>query len=199
MSDELLAEIRRLKAENKKLTDGLSELSGELKEVRGEARDRRHEARTLAQQLAEVAADRDQWKTKVETDPEGWQARVDELRGTVRSLRHERCYEAVARQLKVSDPTKLADLLKLSGHAPEADEPDEAQISETFRAALQGRPWLVDDEAGASTQAPGGANANADAAGIPAEPGGRPGPGADRGQSLSSTTGPARSKVPGRL
>jgi hypothetical protein len=196
MSDELQAAIERLRAENAKLSASLAELSGELKDVRGEARDRRHESRTLAQQLAEVAAERDRWKTQVEADPGAWQARVDQLSGTIRTLRHERAYENVARRLRINDPTKLADLLKLSGHTPAADEPDEAQITQTFQEVLKGRPWLVDAEAGASTRAPGGATATRAAT---TEPSGKPGPGADRGQSLASTTSPARTKTPGRL
>src|SRR5258707_1306061 len=118
MSDELNAEIERLKAENKRFADDLSSLTDELKEVRHEARDRRHENKSLAQQLAELATDRDFWKARSEQDPEGLKVQLQESQGTIRAMKHERAYEKIATGLKVTDPAKLADLLKLAGHTP---------------------------------------------------------------------------------
>jgi hypothetical protein len=48
MSDELQAEVDRLKALNEKLAKHLVDAHDDLKEVRGEARDRRHENKSLA-------------------------------------------------------------------------------------------------------------------------------------------------------
>jgi hypothetical protein len=199
MSDELTAEIERLRAENARLTKDLAGAHDDLKVVRAEARDRRHENKTLAQQLAELATDRDGWKAKAETDPAEWQEKLDAAHGTVRAMKHERAYEKVAKGLKVTDPAKFADLLKLAGHTPEGNEPDEVKIAETFQDALKGRPWLVDAESpkpapGGATNAPGGA-IGATTETKPAVPG----PGSDRGQSVSSTTSQPASRVSGRL
>jgi hypothetical protein len=198
MSEELQAEIARLKSDNAKLTTDLASLGDELKDVRHEARDRRHEAKGLAQQLAELTTDRDRFKAAAEADPEDLRKQVADHQGTIRGLKHERAFERVARTLKVSDPVKYADLLTVARYAPEGDEPDESRIAATFGEALKGRPWLVDaepkqPEPGGSTTAPGGAGAT-DAA-RPAVPG----PGADRGQSVSSPQGQPANRIAGRL
>src|SRR3954469_23090569 len=129
MSEELQAEIERLKAENAKLAKDLAASHDDLKEVRGEARDRRHETKSLTQQLAEAAAERDRFKAAAEADPENLRKEIDGYKATVRALTHERAFERVARVLKVSDPVKLADLQKVVGYTPEGDEPDEARIA----------------------------------------------------------------------
>lgn len=195
MSDELTAEIERLKAENKKLATDLASIGDELKDVRHEARDRRHENKTLTTQVAELSADRDKWKGQAEQDPDNLRKEVEAHKGTVRTMKHERAFEKVAAALKVNDQAKRADLFKLAGYAPEGDEPDEAKITATFQEALKGRSWLVDQPApGGATTAPGGANgAGSNGAG------GKPGPGNDRGQSLNEAPSQARERAPGRL
>jgi predicted nucleic acid-binding Zn-ribbon protein len=69
MSDELQAEVDRLKKLNEKLAKDLVSAHDDLKEVRGEARDRRHENKSLAQQLADLTAERDDYKVKAEATP----------------------------------------------------------------------------------------------------------------------------------
>lgn len=196
MSDELQAEVDRLKALSDKLAKDLVAAHDDLKEVRGEARDRRHENKALAQQLAELTAQRDQFKAAAEAQPDDLRKEIDGHRQVIRQLRHEKAYEAVAKGLKVSDPARLADLAKLAAYQPDADEPDPAKIEATFREALKGRPWLVDQPAAdAATTAPGGAP-GATTTQAPAVPG----PGSDRGQSPSdSTTSAPPSKPAGRL
>jgi hypothetical protein len=184
----------------RKLVTALSkerdDLAGELKETRGEARDRRHEAKGLAAQVEALTKERDTFRATAETTAGDWQTKIDALSGTIRGLKHERAFAKVAGTLKVSDPTKQADLVKLAGYAPEGDEPDEARITASFQEALKGRAWLVDapPAPGGATNAPGGAGATQ------AQSGGKPGPGADRGQSTQSESrSQPEGRVPGRL
>ena len=72
----------------------------------------------------------------------------------------------------------VADLVKLAGYQPQGEEPDEAKIMASFQEALRGRAWLIDvpnekPAPGGAKDAPGGAGATQ------AQPGGKPGPGAD--------------------
>lgn len=194
MSEELQKEIDRLKAENAKLTRELAGVHEDLKEVRGEARDRRHEGKKLAEQLDALAKERDQFKLKAEADPEGLKGQVNELTGKLRDVSHRTAFAKVAQDLKVSDPTKIADLYALSGYKAEADQPDEAKLVETIQTALKGRPYFLDTAAGAAQTAPGGAGATT------AQLGGKPGPGAERGQSVTSEgKSLAPGHIPGRL
>ncbi len=191
MSEELQKEIDRLKAENAKLARDLAGAHDDLKEVRGEARDRRHEGKKLVEQLEALTKERDEFKTKAEADPEGLRKNLTDAQGVIRSLKHDGAFARVAKDLKVNDPAKFTDLVKLAAYQPEGDDPDEAKITAAFQEALKARPWLVDAEstpaAGAAKAASGGANGA-----TTAQPGGKPGPGADRGQSVESkalTTG----------
>jgi hypothetical protein len=200
------AEVERLRAENARISRALEEKESELKEVRGEARDRRHDNKRqlelvegLRKQVDELTTDRDGWKVKAEATTGDWQSRIDDLAGKLRGMKHDRSFEKVARELKVGDPTKLADLIKLAAHPVEEDEPDEEEITAAFRAVLKGRPWLLDPEpaqpaAGAAPHAPGGT----DGAATPHRVG-RPGIGADRGDSLSTASRPAKERIPGRF
>jgi hypothetical protein len=194
MIEELQAEIERLKAENGKLVKDLSGAHDDLKEVRAEARDRRHENKNLAQQVVELTTVRDKFKAAAEADPENFRKVIEDHRATIRDLKHERAFEKVARALKITDPVKFADLRKIAGVSPEGDEPDESKITATFQEVLEGRPWLVDAEPGGSTIVPGGANG----AKPETTPGG-PGPGSDRGQSVSSTASQPANRLSGRL
>src|SRR5690349_18449631 len=110
MSDELNAEIARLKAANDKLQKDLASSHDDLKEVRAEARDRRHENKGLTQQLESITKERDDFKVKAETDPAAWQSKLADAHAQIRTLKHDRAYEAVARDLKVTNPVKFADL-----------------------------------------------------------------------------------------
>ena len=190
MSDELKAEVERLKNENLKLAADAKSFSDELREVRGEARDRRHENKALAAQLTELTAERDSFRAKAETTAGEWQAKIDQLTGNLRGLKHECAFETVAKQLKVTDPTRLADLVKLSGFAPQDDEPDHEKITGSFAAALKDRTWLLDTEPttpAPTTPAPADAGKPAAEAAPPgpAAPA-PPAPGSDRGGSPAS-------------
>jgi hypothetical protein len=193
--DDLQKEIDRLKAENQKLARDLAGAHDDLKEVRGEARDRRHETKTLKEQLEALAKERDEIKVKSEADPEGLRNALAHAQGVIRGLKHDSAFTRVAKRFKVTDPTKFADLVKLAAYQPEGDEPDETKIATTFQEVLKGRSWLIDAEpAGAGKPAAGAAVAT------PAQPSGKPGPGAERGQSVSSEgNSMARERAPGRL
>lgn len=184
MSAELQAEIDRLKAENAKLTKDLTGAHDDLKEVRHEARDRRHENKTLAEQMAALFTERDTLKAKAAEDPEGLKARLAEAHGKIRESDHKAVFAKVAAKHKVSDPAKVNDLWSLSGYKPEADQADEAKLTEVIGGALKGRPWFLDNTAaGAATTASGGAHGT-----TAAQSAGTAGPGADRGQSVTSTS-----------
>ena len=194
MSEELQKEIDRLKAENAKLSHDLAGAHEDLKEVRGEARDRRHEGKKLAEQLEQLAKERDEFKLKAEQDPEGLKSRLVETEGKLRDVAHRTAFAKVAAGLKVTDPTRVNDLYALSGYKAEADQPDEAKLVETIQTALKGRPHFLDTAPGAAQTAPGGAGATT------AQLGGKPGPGAERGQSVTSEgKSLAPGRIPGRL
>ena len=176
MSEELQKEIDRLKAENAKLARDLSGAHEDIKEVRGEARDRRHEGKKLAEQLEALTKERDEFKGKAEQDPEGLKTQVAELSGKLRDVAHRAAFAAVAKGLKVSDPTKVDDLYALSGYKAEADQPDEAKLVETIQGALKGRPHFLDTAPGGAQTAAGAAGATQDAGRREARPRRRAGP-----------------------
>jgi len=186
--DTSAEDLSALKKQLKALTEERDSLLSDLKDVRHEARDRRHEAKGLAEQLGTLAAERDDYKGKAETTTADWQAKVDALTGTVRGLKHEQTYAKIAQGLNVKDEAKFADLVKLAAYQPETDDPDEAKITTAFSEALKGRPWLADSNstaaaAGAATHASGGANGATTQTAA-----GKAGVGADRGQSVSTTS-----------
>lgn len=192
--EELQAEVARLNKLNESLAGETVDLRDELKTVRAEARDRRHENKTLSQQLAEIATERDTFKQRAEAEPNALQGRIDELTGKIRERDHKDAFAQIAKTLKVSDPARQADLWSLAGYKAEGDAPDATKIAETIKGALKGRSWLVDASAAeAAPTAPGGAPVTA------APPSGRPGPGSDRGQSLSQQSSQARERPVGRL
>jgi hypothetical protein len=142
-----------------------------------------------------LAKERDELWVRAEADPDGLRKTIEAHAATIRGLKHEAAYARVAKALRVNDATRFADLVKLAAYQPEGEEPDETKIATAFTEALKGRPWLVDaTPAGAGTTAAGAAGT------ATASHGGKPGPGADRGQSTSSeSNSPPRERIPGRL
>jgi outer membrane murein-binding lipoprotein Lpp len=203
----LQAEVDRLRSENRKLMAEVADLGNDLKEVRAEARDRRHEAKSLNQQVADLTADRDKLRSAAGADPDGLKSALAEAQATIRTMKHEQAFTRVARELKVSDPDRLADLITVAKYAPAGDEPDDAKIAESFKAALERRPYLLDTTpgAGAPQHGAGAPKAAAGAAnGAPStadRPGAilKPGPGADRGQSQSTAPDRLSEANPGRI
>jgi predicted RNase H-like nuclease (RuvC/YqgF family) len=199
MSEEMQTqsnlELTQLRKQVKDLALENGGLKDELKEVRGESRDRRHQLKERDAVIEGLTRERDELKVKSEQDPDGLRKQVADHQAVIRGLKHERSFEKVARTLSVNDPAKFADLVKLAGYQPEGEEPDEAKIAASFQEALKGRAWLVDQPAAdAAKIAPGGANGEATV-----QFGARPGPGADRGQSLSSGQGQTTERISGRL
>jgi hypothetical protein len=187
---DVQAEIARLRAENAKLARDLAGAHDDIKEVRGEARDRRHEGKKLAEQLEAIAKERDEFKGRAEADPEQLKATVAELAGKLRTIAHFNAFATIAKGLKVTDDGKIKDLFALSGYKPEGDEPDQSKLAETIAETLKGRPHFLDTAAGAAPAAPGGAGATT------GQLGGKPGPGSERGQSVSTES---KSLPPGRI
>jgi hypothetical protein len=201
MSEELQKEIDRLKAENSKLSNSLASAHEDLKEVRGEAKDRRLEGRKLTEQLAELAAERDKFKVAAQDDPEGLKAQVTELSGRLRDVAHRTAFAKVAAGLKVTDPTKVADLYALSGYKAESDTPDEKKMAGVVQEALKGRPHYLDTAAAAAQQGSGGAQVASRGAGVTVEQARQwRAPGSERGQSThTESSSPPRERIPGRL
>ena len=119
MSDDLQKEIDRLKAEAStqraaidKLTRDLAGAHDDLKEVRGEARDRRHEGKKLAEQLDAVSKERDEFKTKAESDPEGLRKSLSDAHGVIRGAQASTAAFSPTwrRGLKVNDAREIRRL-----------------------------------------------------------------------------------------
>ena len=163
VSNPLQAEFDRLKGDN-------ARLARELEEANAEAAKRRHESKALEKQVQDATKAAEQ---------------LDTLRATVRTMKHEKTYQSVAKGLKVTDAGKFADLVAVSGYKPEADEPDESKIAEAFKATLKVRPWLLDQTEAGASQAEAGASNGATT--THTKPASTPGPGADRGQSHQET------------
>ena len=201
MSEELQKEIDRLKAENTKLSNALAGAHDDLKEVRGEAKDRRLENRKLAEQLDTLAGERDKYKVAAETDPEGLKATNAELSGKLRDVNHRSVFAKVAAGLKVTDPTKVADLYALSGYKAESDTPDEKKMAGVVQEALKGRPHYLDTAADAAKAGASGATAGSRGPGVTVEQARQwRAPGSERGQSThQESSSPPRERIPGRL
>jgi hypothetical protein len=194
-ADTLKGERDRLAAQVISLNETLEAKNGEVGRRRHETRAAEKERDDLAAAMEALKGERDTLKTRIESEPNEYKAKVDELTGQLRSIKHDVAYRNVLKTLKVSDPAKQADLLKLAEYKPEADEPDETKIIEVFGSALKGRPWLVDAEPAATTTAAPTTTTTAAPASrangattTPAVATGKPGPGSDRGQSLSQST-----------
>jgi hypothetical protein len=195
-TDDLTKEIERLKSENRKLAGELSDATEELKSTRAEARDRRHELKAQKEAFDALTKERDQFKAQAALDPENLRAQLADATGKLRERDHRDAFAKVAKAQKVTDPNRIADLYALSGYKPDGDQADEAKLTEVITAALKGRPHFLDPPpAGAGTTAPGGAQgANG------AQPSGKPGPGAERGQSTQTEgSSTPRERIPGRL
>lgn len=172
------AEIARKTAECDRLAREYAASQDENSKLRGEQRDRRHDNKGLADQLAALTAERDQYKTKAEMTGADWQAKIDEADRTISQLKHQKVFSKVAQAFKVNDPAKLADLIKLASYQPETGEPDEVKIAAAFQETIKSRPWLQDTPAPPPV-APMGTNGHH----FP------PGPGSDRGVSISGDSG----------
>jgi hypothetical protein len=199
-TDTAAADLEALQRAISALTTERDGLRDELRDTRHEARDRRHEAKGLAEQLIAATKERDEFRARAETDPDGLRKALAETQGLVRTLKHAQAFAKVAGSLNVKDGTKQADLFALAKYQPEGDEPDETKIAASFTEALKGRPWLVDTPTTTEKPAAGAATNGAGASGAKeAQSGGKPGPGADRGQSLEGAKPPPANFIAGRI
>lgn len=218
--ESLQAELAKLRAENATLRSDLDATNKDLRSANAEARDRRHEVGELKTKLGDAVAERDRYKADAATAPNEWKSKYEASESKVRELVHGQTFEQLAKTLGVSNPTKLADLKALSGFKPgDGEKPDEEAIKASINKTLEGRSWLKDEPAAAppSGDGKGGATTTSTAASGPTTSaagaaqtasGGatngtttasRPGPGADRGASMSTTATAPSNRIPGRL
>lgn len=177
MSEQLIAtlqdQLRQLQAEN------LS-LKTEAKERRIKGKKLQAENEKFAQFIEDLAAERDDYKARLEAAPGDLQKKVDELTGQIRARAHRDKFNALAKSEDVTNERALEDLWTASGYRPESDEPDEGALKAAIGKALQGRDYLK------TPPAPDGANGRPADAGTKSAQGAAPvsrdaGPGASRG------------------
>ena len=113
--EQLQQQVRTLEAENKRLGTENEQFAAALEEQM-----------TLSEQL--------QAKVK-ELEPNG--PIVDELKGKLRGLMHERAFEKLAEELNLK-PEAVQDVWKLGEYKAEADEPDATKLREHFARFLDG-------------------------------------------------------------
>jgi hypothetical protein len=82
----------------------------------------------------------------------------ESLKGQLRGDRWQRAYRKVAKAAGVK-ASAMADLYKLAGITPDADEPDAQAIKKAVRSALKSRDFMLEAKAG-----------DDDAGGLQAEP-----------------------------
>lgn len=187
----LKAEHARLTAERDRLAREYATAQAEQRELMAEQRDRRHNNKKLAEELAALTAERDEYKTRAEMTGADWQARIAEQDKMIRTLKHQTAYAKVAKALRVSHPGKLADLIMIAGYQPETDEPDEAKITAAFVETLKARPYLQDAPA-PTPAAPAGSNGYGHTSYTA-------GPGSDRGVSITEGGAKPTNRISGRL
>jgi hypothetical protein len=175
--------VNALQAQIKRLEQDLDKWKDETKRRRVDYRTLREETEGLKAQLAQVAAERDEYKTAFESEPHELQAQVDEYRGKLRDRDHRDKFRELGKAAGVTESKALDDLYQLSGYKPEKDEIDEKTIQAAIDATLQGRDWLKSPvaAAGSANGKPAGAGTvPGQGSGQPAPPL-QPGPGASRG------------------
>ncbi|WP_165063447.1 hypothetical protein [Paludisphaera rhizosphaerae] len=94
----------------------------------------------LEARLADVEVERDDALNKLKTAPGEAAARIAELEGQIRTRTHKDAW-AKAAEGKIK-PTALEDAYNLSGWQADADEIDEAKLTETIDTLLASREYL---------------------------------------------------------
>ena len=219
-TESLKAENVRLAGEHEVLTSAVSEAKADARARRIELREAEKLRDQHAETVTKLTGDIDLLKQQVETAPGEYRAKVEELTGVVRTMKHEKAFDKVLTELKVTDPAKRRDLLKLANYVPEGDEPDEAKIKAKFSEEVKDRSYLLDpDPASKPPESPAvsqvaattngtGTNGNHPTNGLggttphgsPAG-NGKPGAGHDRGSSLAGIAEhrPASQRIPGKF
>lgn len=142
------------------------------------------DSETAAAALKTATAERDDFKAKLDADPDGLRAKVLQLEGQIRARTHRDAFQAAAGKFKGPNgetvvPTAVDALWTLSGYKPEGDQADEAVLLKTIGDAVASHPFCL--------QAPEGAKDKGPAPPTAPKP---PGPGLSRG--VPETTPPPR-------
>jgi hypothetical protein len=137
--NRLQSEIARLTTENVKLHEENKSHRIKRKRAVDELATEKTQSEALAKQL-------DEFKSVVQTSPDEWKSKYEELHGKVREKAHKDAFGSVAKGLKVRDDA-IDDLWTLSKYAPEGDEPDEKAILGHLEPLVKAKPYLLAAEA----------------------------------------------------
>lgn len=178
--EALTAENTSLKAENKDRRIKFKKLSEEMEPLR--------------KQVADLATERDTFKSRAEAGPRELSEKIASLEGTLRSRDHRDAFASVGEfeapgkdgktaKYKLADGVKPESVWQLTQYKAEGETPDAKVVSAKYAEALQSHPYLF---AEATAPAPGGATRPIT---VPAR---ESGPGGGRGTSLTTTTAAAQ-------
>lgn len=181
---------RRYEAEAAKYRRRANDLKAKLTELEASVQTLTTERDQARNQFADAGKEIDALKAAVQSAPGDAAAEVERLKGELRTRDHRAAFDRLsAGKLR---PEALEAAWKLSGYAPDADDVDEAKLTEAIDSVLKANAFLAPDGAesgGAATPSQSGRLQNGQSS-APAE---RP-PGTGRGaapNSASATTAPA--------
>lgn len=175
--------IRRLKEENAALTQQVETLSAENEEMAGTLEEAAGALEgadgEMAERIAAIEAERDEWKAKFEAAPSEHLAELNAYREKDRLAARDKSLAEVAESLGI-DPAKLGDVKLLARLGDDAELPDGDTLRTTLAEVVKTRDWLkVQPKAKAAETAAKGAegdvvaqNGTTDPAGPQTSPGG---------------------------
>lgn len=137
--NRLQSEIARLTTENVKLHEENKTHRIKRKRAVDELATEKTQRDALAKQL-------DEFKSVVQTSPDEWKVKYEELHGKVREKTHKDAFGNVAKGLNVRSDA-IEDLWTLSKYAPEGDEPDQEAIRGALEPLVKAKPYLLAAEA----------------------------------------------------
>lgn len=147
------------------LNNRIEALTRELSDARSEAKQRRLASKKLTTELEQLRSqvttltrERDDFKTKAETNPTELQKKLDDALGTIRNRNHRdalaKLYED--KDLDLSKSVPIDSLLKLLDYKAEGDAPDLAAVKAKVKEAQAAHPFLKGQHGSDSQNAPGG-------------------------------------------
>jgi chromosome segregation ATPase len=138
-------ETQGLHAEIARLTLEVRSLHEENKNHRLKRKKAVEELEGLKAQHDTVVKELEAAKTKVETNPDEWRDKYDQLNHKWRETNHKNVFDKVAKELKVREEA-IDDLWKLSGYSPEGDDPDHDRIRGVVGEVVAAKPYLLAPE-----------------------------------------------------
>ena len=163
---------------------------GRVHELEAELAKLRKDHETAAAALKATTTERDDFKSKLETDPDGLRSKVIALESKLRERTHRDAFNAAAGKFKGANgetvvPTAIEALWTLSGYKPEGDQADEAKLLKVIGEAVASHPFTL--------AAPDGAKGSTAPPTAPAPK--PPGPGAASRGAPETTPPPASVKA----